>query len=194
MLNLADPITMMAVAGLTATAAGGVTSAIGGSYASDAKAQMYQYQAGVAGINAKIAKENADYSRYTGEIEAEKSGMKTKFQTGTMKTAQAAHGLDVNTGSTKDARESQHDVGLFDQAIIRSNAARRAYGFEIEEAKYKAEGDMYNKASESTKKAGKLSMIGSLIGTAGSVASKWSSMSSSFGGGGGGGYAEDNKY
>lgn len=191
---MADPITMMAVVGMGATAAGGITSAIGGSMASDAKAQMYQYQAGVAGINEKISKENADYSRYTGEIEAEKSGMKTKFQTGTMKTAQAAHGLDVNKGSAAGARESQHDVGLFDQAIIRSNAARRAYGFEIEGAKYKAESEMYGKAAESTKKAGTLSMIGSLIGTAGSVASKWSSMGSSFGSPSGGGYAEDNKY
>lgn len=193
---MADPVSMMAIGGMAASAGGGVLSAIGIGQESSAKASMYQYQSALAGVNEQFAKENADYARAAGEVEAQKSGMKEAFQVGTMRAGQASRGIDIDRGSAVDTVSSQQEVGSFDQALIRSDAARKAYGFEVEAVKSTLEGKMYSSAASQTEEAGKWKMAGSLIGTAGSVASKWGSYGTNFGGGGGGGggYSEDNKY
>lgn len=191
---MADPVSAMAMVGMGSTAIGGVTSAIGGSYSAGAKANMYMYQAGVADINAQIARENANYSRQVGEVEAEKTGMQQGYVRGVARATQSGRGVDIGGGSAKETIDSQTRVNQYDQQIIRSNAARRAYGYEIEGAKYDAEGKMYKMAAEQTKKASTLSTIGSLLGTAGSVASKWIQWGQVWSTGGQPAYAEDNKW
>ncbi len=170
---MADPITMMAVGGMAASGAGGVMSAFGSRAASEGKADMYRYQAAVADLNKKLAKEDADYTRAVGEVEVQKYGMKQAFLDSTIKTTQAAKGIDIDRGSAVDVRESQREVGLFDQSLIRSGAARKAYAKELEGVKAGLEGDQYRRAADQTEDAAEMSFYGSLIGTAGSVASKW---------------------
>lgn len=167
-----DPITLTAIS-LGATALGGATSAIGGIMSGNANAAAFKYQAGIAQMNTQIAKQNADYSRSVGEVEAQQSGMKTRFQEGAIKVAQGASGLDVNKGSAVAVQDSQHQIGLEDQAIIRSNAAKKAYGFEVEAAQETAKGQLALMSGDSAKTAGYISAAGSLLGTAGSVAGKW---------------------
>lgn len=176
--------------GLASTALGAVTGAIGSSYAGEAKANMYQYQAGVADINKKIASQNADYSRQVGEVKAQDSGLKTMFQVGKMKAAQGASGLDVNSGSASATRDSQTLIGQHDQATIRSNAARMAYGYDIEAVKYGAEADMDRMAASNAKQAGGLGAISSILGGAASVSSKWLQGSSAGAWGGSGGSSD----
>lgn len=183
---MADPIsgTLLAVS-LGATVAGGVTSAVGASYSSKATSNMYKYQEGVAQINQRISEQNAAYARSVGEVEAQKSGMRSRFQLGGIRTAKAAGNIDVNTGSAKEVQESQEAIGRHDQSIIRSNAARQAYGYEVEATGAKASAGMYGTASENALTAGKFGVASTLLSTAGSVASKWYGANASFGGGGG---------
>lgn len=169
---MADPVTLAGISG-GATVAGSITGAIGSLMSGEANAGMYKYQSGIARINQQIAKQNADYSRKVGEVEAQTSGMKTKAQIGTIKTAQAASGLDINKGSADDVRDSQHEIGAYDQGIIRSNAARRAYGYEVEAAKDVAQAGAYDRAASNAKDAGVIGAISSILGGAGSVSSKW---------------------
>jgi GTP cyclohydrolase III len=68
---LADPVTIMAGVGLGATALGAVTNAFGAASAGSAQAGMYKYQSGIALMNKQINLQNADYERYTGEVESE---------------------------------------------------------------------------------------------------------------------------
>lgn len=159
--------------GLASTAIGAGVSAVGASYTGQAKSNMYNYQAGVADLNKKIASQNADYSREVGEVKAQDSGLRTEFQVGKMKAAQGATGLDVNSGSALATRQSQTLIGQHDQGTIRSNAARQAYGFDIEAIKYGAEGDMLRTAGKNAIEAGNLGAVSSILGGASSVASKW---------------------
>lgn len=159
--------------GLASTAIGAGVSAVGASYTGQAKSDMYNYQAGVADLNKKIASQNADYSREVGEVKAQDSGLRTEFQVGKMKAAQGATGLDVNSGSALATRQSQTLIGQHDQGTIRSNAARQAYGFDIEAIKYGAEGDMLRTAGKNAIEAGNLGAVSSILGGASSVASKW---------------------
>lgn len=169
-------------------------------YEADAKA--YMYKAGVASMNKQLKLQDADYSRWTGDFEAQQSGMKTKANLSRIKTAQASSGLDVNFGSAVGVRDSVVDIGQHEQAVIRANAARRAYGFEVEAAGQEAESTLGKMAAESSIKAadtsrssakeiaelsrrggsmaagsyeeaGNINAMKSIVGATGSVANKW---------------------
>lgn len=164
---MADPFSIDMVGG------GSILSAFGKYSEGQSKAGMYGYQAGVAEINKRIAEQNAEYAIRTGEKEARRSGMQTRFDVGRIKTAQAVSGLDVNRGSTVDVRESRSEIGREDMATIRESAGRRAYGYKVEAAGEEAKARGLRSAAESAKTAGIIGGLGSLVSGASSVSSKW---------------------
>lgn len=179
---MADPITLgIAAVGAAASAGGAITSAIGSKYTGEAKANMYQYQAGIAKLNEQIEKQNADYARKSGEVVASEVGAKAKQTMGLIKAGQGASNLDVNSGSTVGVRESQQEKGEFEQAVVRSNAARQAYGFETGALTQQANAGLAGMSAEASRTAGDLGATASIIGGVGSVASKWMMAGSSFG-------------
>lgn len=188
---MADPVSLtLAAVGVGATVAGGLTTAAGQKYAGDAKANMLTYQAGVSKINQQIQLQNADYARKIGEVEAQKSGMKTANVVAQTRTAQAGSGLDVNSGSNVDVRNSEIAIGQQDQRIIRANAARQAYGFETEALTADTTAKLQMMGADTAKTTGNIAATGTLIGTAGTVANKWYGAKAAFGAGdlyGGGG-------
>lgn len=170
---MADPFTIsMALA-----AGGAAVGAVGKYQEGKANSAMYGYQQGVAKINQQIQKQNADYARATGEVEAQTSGMKTRQQVGGIVAAQSGSGLAIGKGSAGQVVQSQEDVGEHDQAIIRSNAAKRAYGFEVEATQAEAQANIYGAAAKQSRTAGILGGISSIIGGATSVAGKWADAS-----------------
>ena len=181
---MADPFTAgMAAIGMATSAAGGILSAQGASSEGAANATMYKYKAGIARMNAQINRQNSDYTLDAGEAAAVRSGLSTRFTIAKQKTAQAANGFDVNTGSNADVRESTRDLGVVDQNTIRTNAGRKALGHRNAAAGLDAEAAMDDVASSNAQKSGQMKALGTLIGTAGSVASKWGQASETFGGG-----------
>jgi hypothetical protein len=164
-------------------------------------ANIHKYQAAIAKVNKEIARQNAAYARDVGEVEAQISGMKTKAEVGEMAAAQGASGLDVNKGSAVKVRESMIELGYYNQALIRSSAAKKAYGYDVEVVQHEAQADVYRytammnedqaknalAASEFTmqalpmqqkamglvSKAETLGVTSSLVSTVGSVANKW---------------------
>lgn len=173
-----DPIslgTMFAVS-MAASGAGAGVSAFGKLSEGAANQGMYQYQSGVAALNHKIALQNADYERKVGEVKAQEMGMKTRFQMGETKVAQAAGNIDVSRGSAAAVRDSEHELGLHDQATTRANAARRAYGYDVEAAQDTAQMRMYSEAASQSRRAGEISAISSILGGASSVSDKWAQM------------------
>lgn len=173
---MADPATMMAVSS-GGKVAGAVLGAIGARQSSKAQSNQYMYQAGVAQVNQQIAKQNADHARAVGEVDAQRTGMKTRFAIGTARATQGGRGLDVNTGSNLRVRESIADVGAQDTALVRHNAARRAYGYEIEANQQGAQVGMFQAAAANSRAAGKIAMWTSILGGATSVASDYSKAS-----------------
>src|SRR6185436_3601075 len=96
--------------------------------------------------------------------------------------AQAANGFDVNSGSNVETRDSTAALGRMDAGVIREEAGRKAYGYRIKAASEEAEAQANEMAAVNAKKAAKIQAIGTILGTAGSVASKWTQGSQSFGG------------
>jgi hypothetical protein len=165
------------------------------------QSNIHKYQAGVAEQNRIIAKANANYARDVGEVEAQQSGMKSRYEVGEMIASQGASGLDVNKGTGTKVRESMIDIGYYNQALIRSNAAKKAYGYEVEATEHEAQADVYRYTAEMNEEQAKnaltaadftmqalplqqramqlagttesLGIAGSLVSTVGSVASKW---------------------
>jgi len=163
----------MAMVGIGATVLGGAVNAFGSWFGGQTKGAMYDYQAGIAQMNAAVDRQNAQYAMYSGEVKAQQSGMKSRFQIGQARADQGASGLDVNSGSATQVREGMFKVAQQDQSIIRSNAAKIAYGYEVDAAAKDAEATLDQYAAKTSRTAGMISAVGSLLGTAGSVASKW---------------------
>lgn len=166
---MADPVTL----GLGATIAGGGVSAFGQFMGGQSQSAMYKYQASTALVNQQIDKQNADYEREVGGIEAEKSGMKTAETISNTKSIQSASGIDIGSGSGKGVRESEGALGQFDQAIIRSNYAKKAYGYDVKAYEEGVQANVYKMSADKSATAGLIGSLGTILGTAGSVSSKW---------------------
>lgn len=169
---MADPVSMTAVSmAASAGKAGlGVFSALSKGKADQ---QMYQYQAAVARVNKQIAEQNADYAVAAGEVEAQQSGMKSRAQLGSARAKQGASGLDVNRGSAVKVRESIADIGAHNTAIVRNNAARKAYAYKVEGMQQEAQAKIYDASASQAKKAGTINAIGSILGGISDISGKW---------------------
>jgi hypothetical protein len=149
---------------------------------------MYGYQAQVARINAQIDKQNADYARHVGEQNAQIAGLKGAQQFGQIRAAEGASGLDVNSGSSADVQASQRKITQMDINTIRSNAAKTAYDYEVKSVNDLNQAGLYDAAASNAEAAGNINVAASLIGAAGTVATRWQAGAQSglFSGGGGG--------
>lgn len=177
----------IAAIGAGASAGGGILSAFGQSEKGEADAKMYAYRAGVAKMNATINRQNSDYALEAGEANAKRSGLTTGFTIAKQKVSQAANGFDVNTGTNVAVRDTTQDLGLVDQNTIRTEFGRKALGFRNTAAAEDAEASANLMAGDNSRRAGKIAAAGTLIGTAGSVASKWMQAGQTFGAGSGSG-------
>lgn len=175
-----DPGTI-ALIGMAASAAGAVTGAIGSAQSGAASSQMYRYQAGIAKINENVAKQNAAWTRAAGEVTAQRFGMKAAQERGEIRTSQAARGLDISSGSNAAVQDSQAELVEHDLAMIRSNAAHKAFGYDIEATSHEAQGKLFEMAGSQSKTAGNIGVASSLIGGASSVSSKWMQYKNMFG-------------
>jgi hypothetical protein len=164
---------MAAPVALGMAAAGSIVSAYGNYEAGQAGAAQANYKSGVALMNQQIAQQNANYALYAGEVQAQQQGMKVRSQIAETRAEQGAGGLDVGSGSNVAVRTSEYNIGQQDISMIRSNAAKRAYGYEVEGVQYGAESTLDQYAAKQSKTAGTIAAIGSLLGGASSVSSKW---------------------
>lgn len=177
---MADPVTLATIA-IVGQGLGAAVGAAGSIYSGYAQSSMYKYQAGVAGVNAKIARQNAEYSRSIGEFKAEQSGMKTRQQMGKVVTAQGASGFRVGEGSSGDVQRSVSMLGESEQNVIRSDAARAAYGHEVEALNFEAQKDVYGMAAKKSVAAGYFGAGESILGGVSGVSSKWLQYQTAFG-------------
>lgn len=111
----------------------GTIAAAGGTLASGL------YGSAVASNNAKIAGYNATYAREAGAVEAQDRGLKGAEQVGRIKTATAANGIDINSGSTQNVITSQKESTDVDIERIFHNADLSAYGYSTQKQNYENE-------------------------------------------------------
>lgn len=175
---MADPVSLAAI-GMGTAAAGAATGAIGSLFQGQAQSNMYKYQAGVAQVNATVAKQDSTYATEAGNVEATNSGMRTRAEVGATRVGFGAG--NVSGASTGRVIASETEIGQENQATIRANAAKRAYGFDVKAAGDTATAGAMDVAATTSEESGELGAISSIIGGAGSVASKWAQYGQSFG-------------
>ena len=163
----------MAALGIVSPVAQGIFGIQAAKSGAAAKKRQADYQAGIARLNAQVAKQNASYALQVGESQAQRIGMASRAQAGQIKVAQSGSGLDVNSGSNVEVQESQREIARADQATIRSNAAHRAFGYEVEAMNATAQGELATAAGQDAETAGDYAAWSSILGTASSVADKW---------------------
>lgn len=179
-----DPVSL-AGASSGATLVSGFLSAAGDIFGGKAQSAMYNYQSGLALQRAQIQEQNAKYAIAAGETNALEAGTRGKEIVGQIKAGQGASNVNVNAGSSRDVRASQTWATQFDESAIRTNAARRAYGHEVEAAMDVSQASSYSAAAKTSTTASYLGAAADLVGAGGKVASQWYQASQSFGGGGG---------
>lgn len=167
-----DPASMGAIS-IGSTLLSGALGGAGAAFSSGASADAFNFKAGIATLNSQINKQNAAWALNSGGIKAANYGLKAGQEIADTKVKQAASGFDVNSGSTVAVRDTQTDVAKYDQNTIRADAAHTAYGYETKAAADSMEASLDTASASNAKKAGTLGILSSVIGTASSVASKW---------------------
>jgi len=129
--------------------------------------------------NALFLRQSADDAESRGRHEADWQRQETQQLIGTQRTSQAASGGEVNTDSNALMQQDTAQLGELDALTISNNAAREAYGYNVE-----ATSNEQN--AKRIKKAGKNAVLTSVIGGAlGGVSGD--TFSGLFGGGAGAG-------
>ena len=141
---------------------GSVIGAAGSLMEGFAGGQAADFQAQIAKNNAEIAQYNAQGATEVGRVQALNSALRTRAVVGQTKAAQAASGIDVNSGSALDVQASERMLGMLDALTIRSNAARAAYG-------YKAEAAQQTARAGFMKQRGKMSRLTGLMNASGTI-------------------------
>lgn len=169
-----DPIT------LTALAVGGsVLGAAGKLQQGQAAADAANYQAQVYENNKTIALQNSDWALQAGTSKEVAQDMRGRATGATLKARQAAGGVDVNTGSSKQVQDAQGALASLDALTIRSNTAREAYGYEVEATSDEAKSQLSKMEASNAQTAGEIGAASSLlsgISSAGGRYAKWQNV------------------
>lgn len=162
-------------------------NAIGDVLGGFSEAGQLNAKAQIARNNAIIARQNASQALGAGEVRAEGQGLKNRAQLGAIRAGQAASGVDVNTGSAADVQQSAAMLGAHDMMMIRSNAARQAYGYETEALGQEQQAKLYRKGAKIAPWEGGLNAVGSLLGGASKISEMGQMWEQTAGSGGSGG-------
>lgn len=144
-------------------AAGTAFSFLGSMQKGKAESQAATYNAQVATNNAEMSRQNAEMAAREGDANAAREQQKNRAVAGSIKANQAASGIDVNRGSAVDVQSSAAELGMLNAISIRSNAARRAYGYQTQATGYEAQAELDRAQAKNAKKAGMIEGAGTLL-------------------------------
>jgi hypothetical protein len=151
--------TLATVAGL----AGAGVSALGAIGQGEANSKMAAYQAQVSANNAITAEQNANYATAAGEQRATLQGLKERQQSQAVTAGLSASGIDVNTGSPAQVRESQAELGQEDVETVRQQAALTAYGYRTQATGFTAQQQLQQSEASYAPIAGFTTAAGDLL-------------------------------
>ena len=164
----------LATIGTVASIAAGGLGVFGAIQQGQAAKSSANYNAAVAANNAKIADQNAKWAAAEGNANVEAKQLETRQKVAAMKTAQAANGVDINSGSALDVRTSAAELGELDALNIRANSARKVYGYETQSSNATAQSQLDKSEGKNAATAGYVGGATTLLGT---VGDNWDSFS-----------------
>ena len=157
-------------AALAVGAASAATAGVG-AYASDKNAEnMSHYQSQVAYNNATIAQQSAGLAAAAGQSQVAQAELQNRGVAGKIKAAQGANNITVGTGSAGNVEQTQAKNAQLDSATLMSNAARQAYGFDVQSTSDIGEGQLDTSAARAEGEAAPFDAFSSVLGRASSTA------------------------
>jgi hypothetical protein len=170
------------------TIASAVMQGIQAKNAAQAERNAAEYNAQIANNNAIIASQQRSTTLQQGEAEAHKSMRDQAQMIGAQRAQMAANGIDLTQGSAQDILASTKFLGGIDVNTIQSNAARQAWGYEVQgmNDKNAATMETWKANSINPSQIGAMAAGSSLLSSIGGAAS---SYAGSKGGGSSGGSA-----
>lgn len=118
-----------------------------------------KYLDSVSKVNAGISRQAAADALERGSLEADEQRKQTQQVIGSQRAAYASGGIDVNTGTAGQVQSDTAALGELDALTIMNNAAREAYGYEVQAIDQRQQGKL-------AKYQGKMQAIGSILGGA----------------------------
>lgn len=171
--------------------AGAGISAVGAISGGIASRNAANYQAQIAKNNAVIAEQNAVRTEQAGIVSAENQSRKGAAKLASMKVAQAANGVDVNTGSAVDVQAGQRQTDQLDTETVLSNSNLHAYGYRTQRDNFESEAKLDEAKAANAVPAAGLAAAGGLLSNASSIGLKYGSSTKWTSGGGDPVYAPD---
>lgn len=164
---------LAAYSSLAASGLGAVTSMVGAGQAAGANSAYAAYNAQVAENNRLISEQNSKMASAVGNQQATIEGEKTRATVGAIKAQQAASNIDVNKGSAVDVRSSAAELGELNALTVRSNAARAAYGYDVQASGAAGQAGLDRAMAGNAANAGTTTQISSLLAGASSLGSQY---------------------
>lgn len=169
----------MSFAAPAALIAGGIgagVQAYGQVEQGQAQANAANYQAEVARNNAVIANQGADYAISAGQAQSANVSRRGAANIGKIKTAQAASGVDVNSGSAAAVQEGARETNKLDTETVLNNSELQAYGYRSNATSYTAQAGLDTLQAEQAPIGADLAAAGGFLGNASSLGTKWASL------------------
>lgn len=158
---------LLAIAAVAA-AGSAAMQGVAASNQADAAQKSANYNAQIVANNALIASQQRSVALQQGQAEAEQAQLKQSQLLGQQKAALAANGVTLDSGSATDILASTKFLGEQDVNTIQSNAARQAWGYQVEQGNYTAQSklDKWQADSLNPTGAGLMASGGSLLSSA----------------------------
>lgn len=115
----------------------------GASAYSQSKAQKSEgaYQAQQFETNSRIANLQADDAIFRGNQDAARHKQQVKKVIGAQRAAMGAQGIEINADSALDVQADTAGLGAIDEATIKNNAFREAWGYRVAGADYASQAE-----------------------------------------------------
>ncbi len=164
---------MGAAVGMASAAAGGILGAFGQQQQGEATSNNLMYQSMVSLYNRQLDEQKARMASEAGEVGAATIGMKTRAALGQERAQQSAGGIDSTTGSAVAVQKSTQQLGMFDASTVRANAAKEAWGFQVDAANELNQAFANKAGADNARRAGRMGAISSLLSGASTVGNMW---------------------
>lgn len=155
---------MSATAGLFLTGAQTYSSFRSQQAQADAVKAQGAYEARGYTVDAKIAELQAKDAVQRGDIQAGMRGAQANQEIGGERANVAAHGLQTGVGSEAEVEANVSGLSTIDQAMIRANAAREAWGYKVQAGDYLQRADLARRSAELTAQGIGVDEMSTLLG------------------------------
>lgn len=165
-----------AIASAATSTVGHVKAAHAEKKAGQAAEDAANSQAEISDFNASVADQQSADATAQGTIEENRYRTGVRTMIGSQRAGFAANNVDVGYGSAVDVQADAATLGELDALQIRTNAARQAWGYQVQAADYRKAAEVTRKTGIAQNAAAGVSATGQYIAAAGGVLDTTSSL------------------